>query len=131
MIVTAVYAAVLALFYVVLGIRIFLLWRRHGIAVGDGNDAGLRREVRVHANFAEYVFLALLLMYFLETRTAIGTLIHVFGAVLLAGHALHAIEVSRLEEDVRWRMAGMACTFGVLGAAAVLLLWYALRASML
>ena len=131
MIVTAVYAALLALFFVVLGVRVVLLRRRHGVAVGDEGHAGLRRAIRVHANFAEYVPLALLLMFFLETRTEVGRLIHVLGALLLAGRVLHAVGVSHLDEDVRWRVAGMACTFGVLGAAAVLLLWFAVRASML
>ena len=66
MMVTPLYAGLLVLWFLVLSIRVI---RRHGsggIALGDGGDPGMLRVIRGHANFAEYVPLALLLMAILE-----------------------------------------------------------------
>ena len=60
---TPLYAALLGLIFVALSIRTIRLRRRYGVGVGDGNNTELQRAARVHANFAEYVPLALLLIY--------------------------------------------------------------------
>ncbi len=70
MLVTPIYAAVLALVFVGLSVRTIRLRRRARIAVGDGGDPRLARAMRVHTNFAEYVPLALLLIYFAESAGA-------------------------------------------------------------
>ena len=58
----APYAALLALLFVALSWRTIGLRRRYCVAVGDGGQPELLRAMRVHANFAEYVPLALLLI---------------------------------------------------------------------
>ena len=120
--VTALYAAPLALMFVVLAVRVIRLRRALRVAVGDGGDAALARAVRAHANFAEYVPLGLLLLWMLEHTAPPPLLLHALGATLLVGRVVHALGLSRLDEDFRWRVTGMSCTFGVLAVAAVLLL---------
>jgi hypothetical protein len=48
------YAALLGMIFVILSLRTIRLRlrRRHRVAVGDGDNAELRRAMRVHANFA-------------------------------------------------------------------------------
>ena len=62
MVVTAFYAALLAPLFVVLSVRVILFRRGSGSTLGDGGDPVLLRRIRVQANFAEYVPLALILM---------------------------------------------------------------------
>ncbi|HAY26639.1 MAG TPA: glutathione metabolism protein, partial [Candidatus Accumulibacter sp.] len=56
------YAALLALFFVALSIRTLRLRRELRITVGDGGNPAMLRAMRVHANFAEYVPLGLILL---------------------------------------------------------------------
>jgi uncharacterized membrane protein YecN with MAPEG domain len=131
MISTPIYAALLALMYVALGMRVVGLRRKLATALGDADNPVLRRAIRVHANFAEYVPFALLLMYFVETRTQAGAFVHVIGIALLAGRIVHAVGVSRVEEDIRVRVLGMVLTFAAMLIAAAWLLWHAILAAML
>jgi len=119
---TPIYAALLALMFVVLSARTIGLRRRLRVAVGDGGDKGLERAMRVHANFAEYVPLALLLIYFLEMHTRFLTLVHGLCIALIAGRLLHAYGVSQVQEKFIFRQVGMALTFGVIITAAITLL---------
>ncbi len=76
----------------------------------------------MHANFAEYVPLGLLLIYFVETTGAEARLLHSLGVALLAGRLVHAYGVSHVNEKFVFRTAGMGLTLGVLITAAVRLL---------
>lgn len=111
---TPAYAALLGLVFVALSLRTIRLRRRHRVAIGDGGNAELRRAMRVHANFAEYTPLALLLIFFVEHDGAEILLVHALGIALLCGRLLHAWGVSRERENFRYRVSGMLLTFGTL-----------------
>jgi uncharacterized membrane protein YecN with MAPEG domain len=128
MYVTPFYAALLALLFVVLGVRTLRLRRRLKIPVGDGGHPQMLRAMRVHANFAEYVPLALLLVFMLELQGGDARLIHGLCLVLLVGRLSHAYGLSQMAEDYRYRVFGMGSTFTALaGAAAFILLLGAWR----
>jgi uncharacterized protein len=116
------YAALLALLYVGLGVRVIRLRRSEKVALGDGGRQSLQRAMRVHANFAEYVPLALILLALAEITGATGLALHGLGFALLIGRAVHAYGVSQAEEDYRFRVAGMALTSVALISAAILCL---------
>ncbi|CAJ1833947.1 MAPEG family protein [Aeromonas veronii] len=80
-----VYAALLALLFVLLSIRTIRTRHSRKVALGHGDDPAMLRAMRVHANFAEYVPLALLLIYFVETSNQTPWLIHLLGS---AAHIL-------------------------------------------
>jgi len=124
---TAAYAALLALLFVALSLRAIRLRRGARVAIGDGGDARLARAMRVHANFAEYVPLALLLIFFAESAGTPPLAVHAPCALLLVGRLAHAWGVSQPKEDFRFRVAGMALTFTaiVLAALALLVLTFA------
>lgn len=123
MTVTPLYAALLGLIFVGLCLQTIRLRRRHRVALGDGNQAQLRRAMRVHANFAEYVPLALLLMFFVERGGGSALRIHFLGIALLAGRLLHAWGVSQVRENLRYRTLGMVLTFSVIISACLFLLF--------
>ena len=126
--IVSLYAALLALLFAALGIRTVLLRRRLAIAVGDGGNPLLLRAMRVHANFAEYVPLTLLLIFFLEQAGAAPLRVHLLCAMLLAGRVLHAIGVSRVREPYALRVVAMTLTFTpLIGAATLLLSFYLAR----
>lgn len=126
--IVSLYAAILALLFAGLGLRTIVLRNRLRIAVGDGGNPQLLRAMRVHANFAEYVPLTLLLIFFVEQAGAPPLRVHVLCATLLAGRVLHAIGVSRLKEPIALRVTGMILTFvPLIGAATQLLRFYAAR----
>lgn len=120
--VTPFYAALIALLFVVLSIRTLRLRHRFKVAIGPGEDPLLARAMRVHANFAEYVPIALLLMLFVEMAARNQVLVHALGVLLIAGRSLHAYGVSQVRENYRFRVSGMALTFTVIITAAITLL---------
>lgn len=121
--VVAFHAALLTLLYVVLSLRVILLRRKSGIGLGSDADPQLLRRMRVHANFAEYVPLALVLLLLLALLEYPPQVLHVLGALLLIGRCLHAWGVSQAKERFGFRVCGMAATFTVLLSAAGLLLF--------
>jgi uncharacterized membrane protein YecN with MAPEG domain len=118
----ASYAGVFGLVFLLLSVRTLRLRRRLGIAVGDRSNELMLRAMRVHANFAEYVPLTLLLLVLAEGRGAAAWALHVACVALLAGRVSHAIGVSRVDERLIFRIVGMALTFLALGGASIYLL---------
>ena len=124
----APYAALLALLFILLSVRTLMLRRRLSIAIGDADNEVMRRAMRVHANFAEYTPLALVLLMLLANVSSpmLGKtpawLIHGLGSLFVVGRSLHAIGVSRSRENFRFRVSGMMCTFATLGVSSIYLL---------
>ncbi len=115
------YAALLAGLYIFLSVRVIRMRVQERIAVGDGGNLRLRRAIRVHANFAEYVPLALILTAFVELQQSAPIIVHGLCLSLLLGRICHAYGVSQENEDHRFRVAGMAMTFATISGSALLL----------
>jgi len=117
------YVALASLLFVALSVRTLILRRRLGIGLGDAGNEQMLRAIRAHSNFAEYVPLSLLVLCFVELRGAPPLVVHVLALCLLAGRLSHAVGVSRVDENYRFRVVGMAMTFTTLlsGAAYLLL----------
>ena len=120
--VTPVYATLLGLLFIALSVRTIRLRRKHQVAVGDGNNSELRRAMRVHANFAEYVPLALLLIFFVELEGTPKWWVHALAIALVCGRLAHAWGVSQTKENFRYRVSGMVLTFGVIATAGLTIL---------
>ena len=124
MAVTPIYAALLALVFIVLSVRVIKLRYRHRVAIGHGGQSELERAMRVQANFAEYVPLTLLLIFMLEIVAGTGLAIHILAVMLLVGRILHGYGVSHRKEQLKIRRVGMGLTFAsLLGAAISILVW--------
>jgi uncharacterized protein len=126
MIVTPLYAGLLALLFIALGLRVVQL-RQKGISLGDGGDPRMLRVIRGHANFAEYVPLALLLMGILELGRTSIYLLHALGITLLVSRVLHGYALSYTTKFRFGRVWGATLTFVVLAVAGVLCVWQGLQ----
>ncbi len=115
-----IYAGLLGLVFISLSVRVIRARRQERVALGDGGNPQLRRAIRVHANFAEYVPLALILIAFAELQGQPGVLVHTLGLALLIGRLIHASGVSQENETFRYRTAGMSLTFIAIAAASVM-----------
>jgi len=111
---TPLYAALLALLFVALSVRTLRLRYKYRVALGDGGNPELFRATRAHANFAEYVPLALLLIYLAETQGAHIAMVHALGIGLLVGRLSHGFGVSQPTENLKFRSFGMVLTFTAL-----------------
>ena len=119
--VTALYSGSLALWFLVLSARV-VARRRAGIFLGDGGDAGMLRLVRGHANFAEYVPLALIMLAVLELAGTSIYILHGLGLALLAGRLLHGYALSFTQRFGFGRFWGTVLTYGVLIIEAIMCL---------
>jgi hypothetical protein len=120
MAITAFYAALLALLFLLLSTRVIAQRREAHVEIGHGESLELLRRMRVHANFAEYVPMALLLIALAESVKAPSALLHLLGLGLLAGRLIHAYGLSQTPHILKLRVLGATLTFVVIGLAAAL-----------
>ena len=116
----------LALIFLWLSLRVIRHRRAERIPLGSGGNAALERAVRAHANFAEFVPFAVLLLLLAEWGGAWPWLLHALGALLVAARLSHGIGIVQEPEDFRLRVFGMMGTFGVIAFAALASFWGAL-----
>ena len=116
----------LALIFLWLSLRVIRYRRAERIPLGSGGNAALERAVRAHANFAEFVPFAVLLLLLAEWGGAWPWLLHALGALLVAARLSHGIGIVQEPEDFRLRVFGMMGTFGVIAFVALAAFWGAL-----
>jgi hypothetical protein len=121
-IITALYAALLGLVFVFLSMQTIRVRGQVKTGLGAGEHPRLLRAMRVHANFAEYTPLALIVIYFLEVQGANVWVVHALGLSLLLGRCLHAYGFGQENENFALRKAGMILTFSTILVSCVLLL---------
>jgi uncharacterized membrane protein YecN with MAPEG domain len=117
--ITPIYAALIALLYVTLSVKVILQRRSDKISVGDGGSKLMIKAIRTHSNCAEYAPIGLLLIAMVELQGAGGALLHVLGLLLLAGRLLHAYGFGRTPQIVILRQIGMGLTFTAILVAAI------------
>jgi len=121
--IVSLYASLLTLLFVGLSVRTLRMRRRLSIAIGDGGSRAMLRAMRVHSNFAEYVPLSLVLIFFVESSGASAPLVHFLGVCLLVGRTVHAHGVGQADENHRFRVTGMAMTFTTLVVSSAYLIY--------
>ncbi|HKD23456.1 MAG TPA: MAPEG family protein [Rhizomicrobium sp.] len=106
------YAALNALIMLVLSILVVRARVVTQTEIGDGGKPTMAGPLRAHANNAEYVPMALLLMWGLATPLGSSIwLIHGVGAPLTLGRILHAIGLTRSTGVSTLRFLGMILTW--------------------
>jgi uncharacterized membrane protein YecN with MAPEG domain len=116
---TPLWASLLTILYLWLAAQVIRARYRTRTALGSGGDPGLERAIRAHANFAEYVPLALILIACIELQGGWPWLAHLLGATLLAGRTIHALGISQEAEVLSRRRNGMILTVTTLATAAL------------
>ncbi len=117
--ITPFYGGLLGLLFVGLAARVIAMRRSAHIGLGDGGDKPLMRRIRVHANFAEYVPLVLVLMALAELQGFGPWALHILGGMMVAGRAIHAFGVGTEPERPHLRVIGMAATMTAMVVAAL------------
>lgn len=117
--ITAIYASLLAFLFLLLSVRVIVQRREARVEIGHGESRELLRRARVHANFAEYVPLALILLALAESMKAPSVVLHALGLALVAGRTIHAYALSHNPHVLRLRVLGMWMTLATIGLLAL------------
>ena len=112
--VVPIFSSFFAVLFVLLSINVIKERRKHKVGIGTGRNKSVERAMRAHANLAEYVPFALLLIALLELNEANGLLLIGLCSVLLVGRLVHAFGVSMENERFVYRVSGMVMTFTVI-----------------
>ncbi len=117
------YIGVLALFYLVLTYAVILGRIKHRVPLGDGGHTGMMRKIRVHANFAEFVPLALLILFLVDYERYAPVIVHSLGCALVIARILHAQGLWKKTGFSFGRCVGTLLTHAVILIGAGLLIW--------
>ncbi len=119
------YAALLGLLLVALSVNVVLARRRYRVRLGVGTEEGMQQAVRVQANFAEYVPLAVVLLVLADLSGLPPGLVHAAGIVLVTSRLLHAWGLSHSPGRTFGRFYGTAGTWLVITCLSLWLLYSA------
>jgi uncharacterized membrane protein YecN with MAPEG domain len=108
------YAGILTLLYIGLTARVINLRRLLRVGIGDGGQHELKRAIRVHANFGEYIPLTLILLAFAELKGLGNNWLHVCGSALIVSRLLHALGLGNNPGTSPGRFLGSAINYTVL-----------------
>jgi len=121
-------AGILGIFYVVISLRVTAARWKTKISLGEdtqpasfgaeGAISPLRIAIRTHANFSEYVPIALILLGGIEAAGANHTLCLILAAMLVIGRLAHPIGMARKAPNA-FRGGGAMLTWVMIGITAV------------
>lgn len=111
--VTSIIAALAALLYIALAMRVIGVRRSDKVSLGDAANKTLETRIRQHGNFNEYVPLALILMAIAELQNAPRLLLIGLGLAILGGRLAHVYGLENMHNAVgrKLRTYGMLSTF--------------------
>jgi hypothetical protein len=127
LIVSPLYVGLCALIFVVLSARVIRGRGRRHVNLGHGGHADLETAIRVHANFAEYVPFALLVIVLVEAAGFSRYWIHALGIALIIARLAHAQGLGVAKQPSSGRIVGVTLTFAVLVIGGALLIWCFVR----
>jgi uncharacterized membrane protein YecN with MAPEG domain len=108
--VVALYGSLNAIFNIYLANRVSTMRRKVKVGIGTSGDKSLELAVRIHANNAEFVPLALVMLLVAELQGGHSAALHALGGTLLVGRMLHAYGMPRKAPNVP-RFVGTAATW--------------------
>ena len=111
--ITLIIAAALALLNVWLGVRVSRVRVSRKVSLGHGGVPGMQARIRAHANFNEYVPMALILMGLIEMNIGASRWLWAIGALLVVARVLHPFGMDRPVPNP-YRALGAVLTFASL-----------------
>ncbi len=116
--VTLIIAAAMGLLNIWLAARVSQTRHAHKVSIGHGGVSGVEARMRAHANFNEYVPIALILMLLVELNIGASRGLWVVGAMLVVARVLHPFGMDRPSPNP-YRVAGAVLTWASLVALVV------------
>jgi uncharacterized protein len=113
-VITSLYAGLLALLYLGISGWVVRVRMQQKVMSGDKGDPVMANAMRLHANFAEYVPMTLILILLAELQGAPALALHALGAGLLLARIMHAAGMAREPHSSALRGGGATLTFLVL-----------------
>jgi len=122
--ITVLYAGLLALFGLFLAVMVTRARVTNQVYFGDGGKDPMMRAIRAHANFCEYVPLALIVIGLTEMAGGPRWLVHALGIALVLARILHAQGLFSSPGQSFGRATGASLTWIVLLVAGVVCTYY-------
>jgi uncharacterized membrane protein YecN with MAPEG domain len=126
-VVTALYGGLNAIFNIFLAARVSRARRSEKVSIGHGESRSLLVAARIHANNAEFVPLAIVMLLLVELCNGSSLVLHVLGGSLLAARVLHVIGMPRKAPNF-FRVTGTGLTWTIIVAASVYALFLRMQA---
>ena len=108
--ITLIIAAAMGLLNVWLGVRVSRGRAVHKVSLGDGNVPQMLARTRSHANFNEYVPIALVLMGLIEMNVGASRWLWGVGALLVVARVFHPFGMDRPAPNA-YRAIGAGLTY--------------------
>lgn len=121
--ITALYASILAIMFLVISYRLVFLRYRLYIPIGDGGHDEMKKLLQVRGNMIDYVPLILLMMYILENFGMPDELLHLLGISVVVSRLLQGWGLSMSTGASIGRISGGILMHLALICAAFLCLW--------
>jgi uncharacterized membrane protein YecN with MAPEG domain len=118
--ITAIYAGILALIIVALGINVTIHRVKLRVPLGDGGNAEMLRMIRLHGNATESIPLVLILMLAYELGGGLHWILHAAGIALIVGRILLTVDLWGSEIAGLGRKTGQSLTWLPIIALALL-----------
>jgi len=124
--ITALYAGILALILVVLGIQVGMMRMRKGVSILHGDDMELAQVIRRHANFTEAVPFPIILMGLIELNGTSRLTLHALGTALVLARLMHPVGLvhDRLRSPLRGLGSGITTLVTLIAAGIAIVQFY-------
>ena len=104
--ITLLYASLLTILAIFLGLNTGFARGRNNTMLGEGDSAELLQAVRAHGNLIEHAPLALILLGLIEMQGAEAWVLHLLGSLFFLFRILHAYGLSISRESTPYRVLG-------------------------
>lgn len=106
----AFYLLYLGVLFIILTLRVVKLRGSQKTLLGDNHNDYLKRAIRAQGNFAETVPMILIMVGFAIYWQVSALVVQAILLCLSIGRTIHALNISRLNERLHWRVLGMGLT---------------------
>ncbi len=127
----ALYSGLLSLVFIFLSYKVASYRKKFKVGIGDGENSNLAKAIRVHANFIEYVPLALLLLAIFEINRGHPWVAHGAGIVLIVARVMHAYGLGKSKGSSFGRVAGTSLSWLVILLLSTANIYYYVVSSLL
>lgn len=104
--ITLLYASLLTILAIFLGLNTGFARGRTNTMLGEGDSAELLQAVRAHGNLIENAPLAMILLGLIEMQGAEAWVLHLLGSLFFLFRILHAYGLSISRESTPYRVLG-------------------------